>query len=781
MRQANWDEIFQRESDGQFPAAADSERAAPPWKDGLTFLLTFVACMSVAASVDTSNWVRGLPWLYPIAFSALIIAYGLSRIRWNQLGLLPVGLLAGATIVFLQLMAIIPGHSLYVRTDHLIDRMYVWWSATTQHGTSLDPLPVITIILALTWLGSFISAWAIFRWRNPILGLIPGSAALIWDTAFSTSQINIPAVVYLITAVLLFMRLRVARQERQWDRTSVAYPEFISLSVLNATFWVTCALLGAVFVIPLGDKSGVANARWDQFTSPFTSHLTPIARVFLSINPNKGAKIHSLKDALALQGKINPSAVPAVQIEGDLPANVAPFLREQSFDQYTRDGWRVNVKTDVPLGAGDSTRADGTGKISPPGAANPQSRTTETLKVTVEGGNADHLFSLGQPLQADTAASAGIGGDPSDVTSLKPAEHLSNGDQYTVTGSVSAASIDQLRAAGTQYPAWVTQSYLQLSRRLPDRVRDKAREVAAGTDNPYDAAAAIEDYLRTFPIDYSVPAAPPRVDNVDYFLFDAQRGYFDYHASAMAVMLRTLGIPSRVATGYVIDPRQRQGGSDTFKLTQQQAFAWPEVYFPGTGWVEFNPTPSQPEVNRPQTALAPAADAQPAAGQPARVPPAIPLSPAAPAGTSGGGGLGATGWLVIALAAAASIVVAAAAAGTFAWEFAVRGLAPPARLWEKTVRLATLGRTVPETHETPREFAERLKLTVPDADGVVYIASTYERERFGQKALSPDESKRLKAAWTSTRFALLRRVLRLKSRAVVAQDDVDGSVGSGAS
>ena len=70
----------------------------------------------------------------------------------------------------------------------------------------------------------------------------------------------------------------------------------------------------------------------------------------------------------------------------------------------------------------------------------------------------------------------------------------------------------------------------------------------------YDKAAAIESYLRTFPIDYNVPKTPPGRDSVDYFLFDAQRGYFDYHASAMAVMLRTLGIPARVATGYVDRP-----------------------------------------------------------------------------------------------------------------------------------------------------------------------------------------------------------------------------------
>ena len=91
-------------------------------------------------------------------------------------------------------------------------------------------------------------------------------------------------------------------------------------------------------------------------------------------------------------------------------------------------------------------------------------------------------------------------------------------------------------------------------RRACGRRRRRSRPA---TDDAYDKAAAIESYLRTFPIDFNLPQTPPGRDSVDYFLFDEQRGYFDYHASAMAVMLRTLGIPARVATGYVLDPTQR--------------------------------------------------------------------------------------------------------------------------------------------------------------------------------------------------------------------------------
>ncbi len=118
-------------------------------------------------------------------------------------------------------------------------------------------------------------------------------------------------------------------------------------------------------------------------------------------------------------------------------------------------------------------------------------------------------------------------------------------------------------------------------------------------------------------------------------------------------------------------------------------------------------------------------------------------------------------WLALVVA---GIALAAGAGGKFAWEFGLGGLPRPAQIWEKTLRLATLGKARPQPHETPREFAARLRRDVPGADGVAYIASTYERTRFGHLPLSEAESERLEAAWSSARNSLLRRALRLRTR-----------------
>ncbi len=159
----------------------------------------------------------------------------------------------------------------------------------------------------------------------------------------------------------------------------------------------------------------------------------------------------------------------------------------------------------MPLAAGDAT-----GVQEP---QTPDARKDVTINVKVEGGNNGVLYSVGQPKQTDQNAEARVGDNPADVSGLTPVDHLRNGDEYQVTGSVVVASVDQLTAAGSDYPAWVTERYLGLPDNLPRRVRRKTREVVRGAGStPYERAAAIETYLRTFPVDYDVPddASGPR-------------------------------------------------------------------------------------------------------------------------------------------------------------------------------------------------------------------------------------------------------------------------------
>ena len=147
----------------------------------------------------------------------------------------------------------------------------------------------------------------------------------------------------------------------------------------------------------------------------------------------------------------------------------------------------------------------------------------------------------------------------------------------------------QARSAGTAYPELIRETYLQLPSNLDSRIPALARKIAAGADNPYDQALVIENYLRTNFAYSLILTGKPGADPLAHFLFETRSGHCEYFASAMAVMLRSLGIPSREVNGFLPGEYNDVGGD--YIVRASDAHSWVEAYFPGTGWLTFDPTP----------------------------------------------------------------------------------------------------------------------------------------------------------------------------------------------
>jgi protein-glutamine gamma-glutamyltransferase len=147
----------------------------------------------------------------------------------------------------------------------------------------------------------------------------------------------------------------------------------------------------------------------------------------------------------------------------------------------------------------------------------------------------------------------------------------------------------QARFAGTDYPPEIRETYLQLPDRIDRRIPELAREISAGAANPYDKSLAIEKYLQSnFAYTLNL-TGNPGADPVAHFLFETKAGHCEYFATAMAVMLRTLGIPSREVNGFLPGEYNDLGGD--YIVRASDAHSWVEAYFPGTGWLTFDPTP----------------------------------------------------------------------------------------------------------------------------------------------------------------------------------------------
>jgi transglutaminase-like putative cysteine protease len=339
--------------------------------------------------------------------------------------------------------------------------------------------------------------------------------------------------------------------------------------------------------------------------------------------------------------------------------------------------------------------------------------------------------------------------------------------RYTVTSRPSIASVDDLQAASATYPDWVTQRYLQLPPTVSERTVAKVESIVAGLDNAYDMARAIETYLRdTVVYDETVTEPPEGVDIVDYLLFERSRGYCEYSASAMAVMMRTLGVPARVSVGFYPGSYDESAGG--FLYQQQNAHAWTEVFIPGYGWIPFEPTSSQPLIDgatgdeqpaAPEPTSAPTVSPDVPATEPSIASPAVDLtqdqaeSPPLPATTQSGGP---PGWLLPVAGAGLAISIVAIAAW-LSWSMPLRHLTPAAALYGRIRRVGAWLGVHQLSSGTPSEYGRALADRMPGArDEVWRIVRTYEADTYGPDQQRSSTIQLAQEAWSSIRRTLPR-------------------------
>jgi hypothetical protein len=149
-----------------------------------------------------------------------------------------------------------------------------------------------------------------------------------------------------------------------------------------------------------------------------------------------------------------------------------------------------------------------------------------------------------------------------------------------------------VREAGTNYPDSIRETYLQLPT-LDPRIPELAKQITARDKTPFDKARSIENYLRSH-YGYTLElSGAPQVDPLTYFLFQKRAGHCEYFAAAMTVMLRTLDIPARYINGFQTGEFNDVAGDLVVRASD--AHSWVEAYFPGFGWLSFDPTPPSNE------------------------------------------------------------------------------------------------------------------------------------------------------------------------------------------
>ncbi len=724
-------------------------------------LLAFLL-LSVSGSIVAANWADGLGITAWAVLGGLALGAALAKIRRVPGGIahlvaLALGVPATAWFVTSLLPNVLTLEEKFVV---LQERLFAWTLKVMSGGVSADNLIFVIQVSFLTWLMAYSAAWFVYR-RHQVWGaILPSGAAILFNLFYAAPQTGIYFSLYILCALLLVVRLNLHSMEQWWRSESIGYTSDINVDFLAYGVLFSILLMFVAWLLP----ASAPGPSWLGFLEPLQTPWQDVEdqfnRVFSSLRAvARPGPTTFYGTTLSMGGPVHLGNRPVM----DIQTTAGRYWRAAVYDKYSGIGWINTHLNTVNLGANDPRLDESQDWM--------RVEVTQTFKIYLPDQNI--LYAMSFPVLFNQATEVRYGQSPSagadsplDVALVRLRRPLREGDTYTVVSAISVADEDSLRGAPAQYPPWIEESYLQLPDGLPDRVHALAKTITAGESNPYDEATAIEHYLRTH-IKYNDGVNPPPAgrDGVDYTLFDRPEGYCNYYASAMVVLARAVGIPARVASGYSLG----EYGDGAYHVVEANAHSWVEVYFPSYGWIEFEPTASKPEIERPKK---PATSAD--------RPDQLPDDSRAPRRNNRdrnreledvdlGGGFSPFGFSIwtqpgaLAFGGMGLLVLFAASALVVVQYRRVRrigNLAPAARFYEELLtRMHWLG--IPEQkHATPFERARVIGNALPQArEQVDRAAALYVREQFGAHALDEDERRELSAAWGRVRVEWWRALV----------------------
>jgi transglutaminase-like putative cysteine protease len=726
--------------------------------DRLALLLIGSVVLSAAWSIAAAEWMPRLDRLGLTVVAAIALGTLVASRPWRAALAHLVMALYGAiwvtSIVLAQLPDKVYGwtaldtlrHSLVRLGEHL----YVWGQAVAGGGIGTDNAIFLLFLTALFWLIAYLAVWNTFRQPRLWRAVAPAGVALLINTYYygGAQSLYLLVIIYLFGVLMYAARMYTLKQAARWQFSRVRFDPEIKRDFLQigSSIALAAVLFGALAPSVLGAPQ--IGDLWQQIGRPLRSVEELFNRLFSGLQPNGLTFADPFGRTLALSGPRNLGRERVLEVQ----AAAGHYWQAVTYDEYTGTAFQSSDTTRLAVNPGTQ-----------PFARQFAERTPVTQTFTVFFPNNTLIFAASQAASVDRAAwvetypDSGNLGEVPMWTAINP---LGSGDSYQVISWVSTASEPQLRSAGTDYPAAIRQRYLQLPDSLPDRVRQLARQIVrdAQAANPFDAASALELYLRTnITYNEKISAPPPGTDGVDYLLFDVKEGYCDYYASALAVMARSLDIPARIAVGYTQGAFDAQRG--VYQVFQSNAHTWAEVYFPQYGWVQFEPTASQPALARlPLAATNPNADPN-ASGRESRFGSRIPQDlefdplqgPASPLNLPKEAGAE-TPWPVL-IGGAGLVLIAIGAALGAMWVYENHGLTRQARggewVFARVTRLARWLCVQPAPWQTPFEQAQALSQIMPRSEpAITRAAKLYVRERYGRGEPEPLAAQ---ATWRSLR------------------------------
>lgn len=576
----------------------DNKLYANRWWD-LPAVFLIAAILTIATTrLVVTEWTQELELTRTLAFLGLAAGLALGYSRFSSLVATLFAAAYGAFAVPWQLGLLYgSGVPWPERLSSMVNRLGIIVSQISQQDVVTDSLLFLLLMASLFWVLGVHAGYSLTRHASPWRVVIPAGLTMV---VIHNYDPYVARRIWLLFAYLFFALVLVARlvflhNRTRWQVNQIYTPPQLGVDFIRVTLVASAILILFAWTVPaLADALPAAANAWQTVKRPWDNFRDRFDNAFGSLRSSVGIVTDYYGDTLSLGrgNRLSDAVVFTVAPPDKKPDGVRYYWRARVFDTFEENRWR-------------STLAD-TLDVNPQAfnmkVPQEEQRDPATHLFTFTLANPiSTLFVAPQPVWFSRPAEVELGYTPdgaADISSIRANPPLSAGDNYQVEASLSVVTVKQMREADRDYPQWVTDRYLDLPETITQRTRDLAREITADALTPYDQVMAITNWLRrNIEYEETIQDLPNRQDLVDWFLFDYRKGFCNYYATAEIVLLRSLGIPARMAIGYAqgeLDPTTR-----LYTVRQRDAHAWPEVYFPGLGWVEFEPTAGQPTIVRP--------------------------------------------------------------------------------------------------------------------------------------------------------------------------------------